>query len=161
MRAPLATGRYMMQAGSRIKDHVTGGQFDALRAVSIFDHQFAAFVFIGIGEEQSGGDIRADALAATGHLADGVIDVSAEGLAAGVTIEQGRKDLQRECGRNEQGILAKRAEHQLSEFTRGRGAFGQLDIVLGTGGLMAGGHAAIHPIRGIQDLARVAHLLLS
>ena len=52
-----------MQAGGGIEDHVSGGQFDALRAIGIFDDEFAAFVFIGIGEEQCGGDIGANALA--------------------------------------------------------------------------------------------------
>ena len=139
---------------------MAGGQFDALRAVGIFDDEFAALVFVGIGEEQRGGDIGADALGAAGDLTDGVIDVSAERLAAGVAIEQRREDLQGERGRDEQGALAKRAEHEVAKLARGGRTFGQLDIVFGAGGLVAGGYAAIHPIRGIEKLSRVTHLIL-
>ncbi len=98
--------------------------------------------------------------ATAGDLADGVIHVSAEGLAAGVAIEQRREDLQGERGRNEQGTLAKCAEHEVAKLARGGRTFGQLDVVFGAGGLMAGGYPAIHPIRGIEELSRVTHLFL-
>ena len=91
MRAPRVTGPHVMQAGGGIENHVAGRQLDVVRAVGIFHHQFAAIVFVGVREEQRRGKVRADAVWRAGHLADGVVHVRAERLAALIAIEQRRE----------------------------------------------------------------------
>lgn len=41
-----------VKAGTWVKHHVTGGQFNGVLAVSIFNHQFAAVVAVRVGQEQ-------------------------------------------------------------------------------------------------------------
>ena len=82
-----------MQAGRGIENQVTGGQLYGVRAVGILHDQFATIVFVGLGEKQRGGKIGANAVWRPADLANGVIDMGAECLAALVTIEQRRKYL--------------------------------------------------------------------
>ena len=52
-----------VHAGARVEHHVAGRQLDALRAVGVLDHQLAAVVFVGLGEEQRAADVGAHPLA--------------------------------------------------------------------------------------------------
>ena len=55
-------------------------------------HQLAAVVLLGLREKQRRRQVRPDAHAGRRRVADGVVDVAAEGLAALVAVEQRRKD---------------------------------------------------------------------
>ena len=82
------------------------GSFTRVHAVGVLDDQFAAVVFVGLGKEQSRGKIGADAVSGCAHLANRVVHMRAERLAALIAVEQRRKHLRRQCRRNEQRILS-------------------------------------------------------
>jgi len=65
----------MMQTGCRVQDHVSGGKFDVVRAVSVLDDEFAAFVLVGSSKKQGGGQVGTNAVWSSGYLADRVVDV--------------------------------------------------------------------------------------
>ena len=71
---------------------MTGRQLHAVDAVGVLDHQLAAVVVLGVGEEQRRRQVGADAVRRARHLADGVVDVAAERLAARVAVEERRED---------------------------------------------------------------------
>jgi hypothetical protein len=52
-----------VQTGSRIKHEVAGGQLDFVGAVEVLDHQFAAVIFVRLGQKQRDRQIGPDALA--------------------------------------------------------------------------------------------------
>ena len=52
----------VMKTGSRIKNQMTRRQFHRMHAVSIFDDELAAVVFVGIAEEQRRGKISANSM---------------------------------------------------------------------------------------------------
>ena len=60
-----ASPRDGVQAGSRIKHQVPGRQLDPMRAVIVFDDQFAAVIFLRLGQKQRHRQIGADARAAS------------------------------------------------------------------------------------------------
>ena len=62
---PARHRRYVMQAGRGIENHVAGGKLHVVHAVGVLDDQFAAVIFIGLGEKQSGGEISADSVSAS------------------------------------------------------------------------------------------------
>ena len=68
---------YMVKAGRWVEDQMTCGQLDAVDAVGVFHHQFAAVVFVRRIEEEGRRQIGADAMRRTGHLADCIVDVGA------------------------------------------------------------------------------------
>jgi hypothetical protein len=71
---------HVVQAAGRIEDEVPGGQLDVVHAVGVLDRQLAAVVLVGRAQEQRGRQVRAHAMGRARHLADGVVDVDAEGL---------------------------------------------------------------------------------
>ncbi len=142
----------MVQAGRGIQNHVPGGQLDAVRAVGILDHQFAAVVFVGRGEKQRRRKIGADPVRRAGHLADGVVHVGAEGLAALIAIEKRRKHAQGQRGGDEERILPQRVQNHLAQLARRGRVLRQLHIVFHAGRLMAGGHPAVDPFGLIEKL---------
>src|SRR5258708_4233539 len=82
-----------------------------------------------------------------------------ERLPTRIAVEERRKNVERQSGRNEQRVLAERRKDDLSQLPGHGGAFRQLHIVLGAGGLMSGGDASIHPIRFIEKLAGILDLV--
>ncbi|MNS84811.1 hypothetical protein D3C72_1186490 [compost metagenome] len=141
-----------MQALGRIEDQVAGRQLDRLGAVHLFDDQFAAVIVLGLGQEEGGGQVAADA--EVSPLADGVVDVDAELAAALVAIEQGRKDRVRQGGRDEHGVGVQGLDDQGRDLLRRRAVLGQLLVLLGRRGLVARGHVAVGPGTGVQGPAQ-------
>ena len=45
---------HVVEAGGRIQDHVAGRQLGWMSSVNVFDDQFTAVIFVGMGEEQRG-----------------------------------------------------------------------------------------------------------
>jgi len=152
-------GPDVVEAGGGVEDHVAGGELDALDAVGVLHAELAAVVLLRCGEKQRGGDVGADAVRGAGDLADGVIDMGAEGLAAGVAVEQGREYFEREgCG-DEEGVVAEGFEDHLAHLTGGGVILGDLHVVLCPCGLMAGGDAAIDPFGFVEDFADAGDLV--
>ena len=89
-----------------------------------------------------------ESAARAAHLANRIVDVVAERLAALVAVEQRRKHPRRQRRGREQQALVERVEHQLAELARGGRAFRQLRVVLDSRRLKAGGHAAVDPVGG-------------
>ena len=65
------------------------------------------------------------------RLADRVVHVIPERLAAAVAVEQRREHTQRQRRRDEQRVAAQRVEDDLTELPRHRMILGQLHVVLG------------------------------
>ncbi len=57
---------------------MSGGQLDRLLAELPLDHQVAAVIAVGVGEEECRGEIAADAEVAAAPDADGVVDMRVE-----------------------------------------------------------------------------------
>lgn len=146
-------GPDIVQARGRIENHVSGRKLHAMCSISVFNDQFAAFVFIRVGEKKRRGEIRANAMRRARYLADGVINMRAERLATLVAIEQRRENTLWQCGRNEERVLAKRFENRLAELHRGGVILRQLQIVFGPAGLMTRCNTAVDPLRGIEYVA--------
>ena len=142
----------LVQAGAGIQDQISGRELDAVAAIGIFDDQFAAVVVLRRAQEQGGRQVGAHRVhaAAAAVVADRVVDVEAERLAAGVAVEQRRVDPLRQRGGEEGWVLRQRVENERPEFARDRIVFRQLRIVLGLGRLMAGGDASIGPAGLLQ-----------
>ena len=87
-----------------------------MNAVSVLDDQLSPVVLAGLAEEQRRREIGPDALARAAHVADGVVDVAAERVAALVAIEQRRKDAERQRGGREEWIGFERTEDQVAPF---------------------------------------------
>src|SRR5687767_7918990 len=92
----------VMQAGRRIKNHVTGRQLDVVHAVCVFDKQFTAVVFLERGQKERRREIGANTVWRACDLADRIIDMVAERLAHLVTVKQWRKNLEGQRRRHEQ-----------------------------------------------------------
>ncbi|MOA21363.1 hypothetical protein D3C78_1418520 [compost metagenome] len=87
-----------MQAGARVQHHVPRGQLHRARSVGVIDDEFAAVIGIRFREKQRGGQVRAHALGGTRDAPHRVVHVVAKGLAAFITVKQGREDLARQGG---------------------------------------------------------------
>ena len=123
------------------------GSLTRVHAVGVLDHQLAAVVFVRIGEEQRRREIGADGrMPVVLDLADRVVHVVAERLAAAIAVEQRRKHAQRQRRRDEQRVAAQRVEDDLAELARDRMILGQLQVVLGPRRLMPGRDAAVDPL---------------
>ncbi len=96
-----------------------------------------------------------------GNLADGVVDVAAERVAAGVPVEERRKDLERKRGGHEERVALQGAQDHLAKLPRLRRVFRQLQILFGSRRLRAGSHPAVDPRRLREQVARVRHLVAS
>src|SRR6202000_1432048 len=107
-------------------DHVTGREFNGLDAVSVFHDEFSSIVFVRMGKEESGGKVSADAVPGAGDFPDGVVHMSAEGLASGISIEEGRENPGGQSGRDEERVIAQRLEDHALELAGGRRIFGEL-----------------------------------
>ena len=81
--------------------------------------------------------------------------MGAETHAGVVTVEERRKDAQRQSSRSEEFVAAQGGEDDLAHGAVGRGVLRHLQVLLGLGGLRPGGDAAIRPIGRAQA---VAHL---
>ena len=85
--------------------------------------------------------------------ADGVVDMGGEGLTAFVAIEQRRKDRVRKRRRNEHRIGVQRLLDERTDLAGGGRILGQLGVVLGAGGLVAGdGFGLRSPVPVYSDL---------
>ncbi len=93
------------------------------------------------------------------HLADRIVDVIAERLAAFVTVEQRRENLRGQCGGREQQALAERDKNHVAELTCGDGTFRQLVVALDLRRLKAGRHRAVDPFCGQENAACVSDLI--
>src|SRR5690606_27347467 len=92
-------------------------------------------------------------------VADGVVDVEAEGLAFAVAVEQRRIDPSWQRGGEEGVVATERVENQRTQCPCGRVRFGQLQVLLGLRRLVTGGGLAVGPVRFLQALAGYGHLL--
>ena len=79
--------------------------------------------------------------------------MDAKGLPTRIAVEQRRKDAQRQRRRDEQWRLSECVEDHLAGSLRGQAVFGQLQIMLGKGRLVAGGDVAIDPVGGVDQVA--------
>ena len=113
----------------------------------------------GLGEKQRGRQIGANAQRRAGDLPDRVVDVIAEGLSASIQVEQRRKDPERQRRGREQRAVLQRGENQVAQLAPDGMILGQLQVVLDLRRLAARGHPAIHPVGGIEQAARMRHLL--
>jgi hypothetical protein len=148
-----------MKTARGIQDHATRGKLDPLHAVVIFDHELAAVVLIRVGKEESRRKIGPNAMFGSAHLADRVIDVGTETLSARISIEQRWKYLSRKCCGNEQRILFKCGEDDITELDRVRIMLGQLHVIFCTSRLMAGSYIAIDPLRRLEQATAYRNLL--
>jgi hypothetical protein len=137
---------YAVQARGWVEDHRAGGELDRFFAVVVLDDELAAIVVGGVGEEERGAEVGADALGCGGELADGRVDVRAEGLAAGVAVEHRREDPQRECCRHEARRAGERGEDEFAQLVGGGCAFADLGVALDFLGLVASRDAAVDPL---------------
>ena len=56
------------------------------------------------------------------------------------------------------GLRCSAGEDQVAELARGRMVLRQLQVVLDARGLVAGGHAAVHPVGRVEQRPRMADL---
>jgi hypothetical protein len=82
----------------------------------------------------------------------------AERLTFLITIEQGRKNFERQSGGHEQRTLFQRCQNRVAEFPRVFVVFGELQVIFSARGLMTGGYAAINPIILLEQLATTGDL---
>ncbi len=67
--------------------------------------------------------------------------------------------MQRQRRGDEQRILLQRLDDHLTELARDRMTLGNLHVVLGLRRLMTGGDPAVDPLGGVEQAARLRHLL--
>jgi hypothetical protein len=116
-------------------------------------------VLVGLRQEQGRRQVGADAVRRALDLADGIVDMGAEGMAAAVAVEQRWKDTQRQRGRQEQRCALQARNDHVAEAA-GHGIFlGNLFVVLGQRGLESGGDAAILPACTGECVQAMSHLL--
>ncbi|SOZ15614.1 hypothetical protein CBM2609_A70016 [Cupriavidus taiwanensis] len=149
---------HMVDAGGRVQHHVPGRQFHALLPVGVLDHQFAAVVVFRLGQEQRRRQVAADAEAGAAQVADRVVDMVGKGMPALIAVEQRRINLQRQCRREEQCMVAQRVLDQVADLPRRRRALGQLQVALGQCRLVARGFVAVGPGCRVDDLAHLRDL---
>jgi len=94
----------VVQAARRVNHHIAGREFDRMLAVDVVDHQLAAVVVFRRAEKQRRRDIGANAIGRAGNLADGIVQMRAEGLAAFVAVEERREDPERQRRGDEQRV---------------------------------------------------------
>ena len=148
-----------MEAGAGIEYQIACLQFHAALPVGVFYCQLAAVIVGGIAQEQGSGQIRAHAFAAARYRPHAAIDMAAIGLSAGIAVEKGRHDFQRQRGGVELRIASERLDYLLAQLKRHRMHLRQLGIVLDPSGKIARGLAPIAPGRAIQQAAEFLHLL--
>ncbi len=76
-----------MHGPSAVQDHVAGRQFHPFFIARLADHQFAAVVLGGVGQEQRCGEIGSDPERGTGYGPHRAIDMPAIGVPIRVTVE--------------------------------------------------------------------------
>jgi hypothetical protein len=86
------------------------------------------------------------------------VDVEAVLAAAGIAVEARRQDLERQGGREEQGIALQRRQDRLAQFRLQRRGVGQLLVVLDLGALGADRFTPIGPVRGVEGFAELRDL---
>lgn len=157
--AAFGYGGDVMEAGGGVEDHVTCGKLYFFCAVGVFDAEFAAFIFVGFGEEKCGGKVCADLLLGAGDYADGAVDVGAEGLATCIAVEHGGKYVQGNGGGEEELVGAEGAENCVANLL-GDGVLGkELGVVFDAGALVACGGFAVYPVASFEELAGLGDLL--
>ncbi len=156
--------RDIVQAGAGIDDHVAGGQLHLVAAVGVLDHELAAVVILGRGDEQRRRHVGADLQRCVEIAADRVVDVRAEGHAGVVAVEQRWKYLLGQHRREEQRVAAECLHHDVAELAGFRRGLGQLQVVLHLHRLVPGGDTAVDPtgllhhLAAARDLFRREHL---
>ena len=93
---------------------MTGGKLDTVGAISILHYKFPAVIFIRVSEKQCRRKVSPDSVPGARYLPDGIVHVGSKGLAALVAVKQGREYPLRQCSRNEESILTKRGEDNVS-----------------------------------------------
>ena len=129
-----------------------------MQAVSVFDHQLAAVVFIGISKEERRGEIGTHAMRCSRYLSNRIVDVVSKRLPVLITIEEWRKNFQRQSSRHEQRVAFERGDDRVAELSGVFVIFGKLQVVFGARGLVARGDAAVDPIGGFEQLATTRNL---
>src|SRR5215203_211151 len=109
---------------------MTSRQFDGVNSVSIFNNQLATIVLFGIAEEESCGKIGAYAMRRAGYLSNRVINVITKRLSSLITIEEWRKDFQRQRRGHKYRIPLEGRENRISKLFCVLMIFGQLQVVL-------------------------------
>ena len=103
-------GGDVVDARGRIEHEIARRQLHPLRAVRVLDDEFAAVVVAGRRQEQRRRQVGAEATAACRVHADRAVDVAAERHAFAVAVEERRKDLPRQRGREERRVSRERGE---------------------------------------------------
>ncbi len=83
----------------------------------------------------------------------------AERLPALIQVEQRRKYSERQGGGRKQRAVLQRGQNHVAQLASDRMIFRQLQVVLDLRRLASRRHAAIDPVGGIEQAARVRHLL--
>lgn len=132
-----------------------------MRAVGVFDHQIAALIAFGLGQEQGRREVGADPSTAVGQITDAVVDMIAERMAffRRVAIEQRRKDRLGQRRRKEQGVLGEAREDHRADLACRRALRRELLALLGEPRLDPGGGLAVLPLRRAQQVAHVRELI--
>src|SRR5215213_69678 len=130
-----------------------------MKAVRVFYHQLSAVVLIGLTEEQRRRKIRAHAMRRSRYLPNRVIDVVTKRLPALVTIEQGRKNLERQRGRHKQRIPFEGNKNRVAKLFCVFVIFRQLQVVFSARRLMTSRGPTVNPIVRLEQLATCDHLL--
>ena len=128
-----------------------------MRAVRVLDRELAAFVAVGVRQEQRGGQVAAQPLDAAALDPHRVVDVHAELLAAGITVEQRRPNFRGQgCG-HEQRVAAERVEDDVAGAFGGRAVLGKLAIAFRERRLRPARDVAVDPVRRIDEAPNLGH----
>ena len=119
-----------MQAGSWVDDHVTSGQLSGMRAVDIVDDQLPPVVFIWFAQKKGCGDIGAYPVGRAGNLHDRIIQMRPKRFTAFVTVEERRKDPERQRRCDEKRVSLQGRDDHVAQFACLRAGVSKLTIVL-------------------------------
>ena len=87
-----------------------------------------------------------------GHLANGVVHVTAERASAFVAVEQRREHAERERRGHEERVPLQRVENDGTQFLRHGVLLRDLQVVLRAGRLVARRHPPVDPVGGVEPL---------
>ena len=124
--------------GGRIEQQAARWQLVGEFAAWAADDQLAAFVAGGITEEDGAGQIGAQKAVVSGHVAQRVVDMLAEGVGlTAIAVEIGRVHAARQGGGHEVRAFADRRDDQIASLRRDATPFRGLLVVFDLRGLLA------------------------